>query len=79
MLCKQLFDKNVLEIKKLVKDIGDLTPLIHKERKKIFYMMTAILLLPHFLVRLIKRYSVMDLFHQNITVIMKSLYIQKID
>ena len=29
--CEQLFDKNVLEIKKLVKDIGDLTPLIHKE------------------------------------------------
>ena len=36
MLCKQLFDKNVLEIKKLVKDIGDLTPLIHKEQKKKF-------------------------------------------
>ena len=28
--CEWLFDKNVLEIKKLVKDIGDLTPLIHK-------------------------------------------------
>ena len=43
--CEQLFDKNILEIKKLVKDIGDLTPLIHKEQKKFFYMMTAILLL----------------------------------
>ena len=34
--CEQLFDKNVLEIKKLVKDIGDLTPLIHKEQKLFF-------------------------------------------
>ena len=52
--CEQLFDKNVLEIKKLLKDIGDLTTLIHKEQKKFFYMMTAILLLIHFLARLIK-------------------------
>ena len=28
--------------KKLVKDIGDLTPTAHKERKKIFYMMIAV-------------------------------------
>ena len=27
--CEELFDRKVLEIKKLVKDIGDLTPLIH--------------------------------------------------
>ena len=33
--CEQ-FDKNVLERKKLVKNIGDLTPLIHKEQKKKF-------------------------------------------
>ena len=29
-----MFDKNVLEIKKLVKDIGDLNTLIHREQKK---------------------------------------------
>ena len=34
--CEELFDKNVLEINKLVKDIGDLTPLIHKEQKTFF-------------------------------------------
>ena len=32
--CEQLFGKNVLEIKKIVKGIGDLTPLIHKEQNK---------------------------------------------
>ena len=32
--CEKLFDKNVLQIKKLVKDIGDLTPLIHKEQQQ---------------------------------------------
>ena len=46
--CEELFDKNVLEIKKLVKDIGDLTPLIHKEQKNFFYMMIAILILTTF-------------------------------
>ena len=35
--CEQLFDKNVLERKKLVKGIGDLIPLIHKEQKKNLY------------------------------------------
>ena len=60
--CEQLFDKNVLELKKLVKDIGNLTPVIHKEQKK-FYMMTAILLLTHSLLSLVKRYSVMNSFH----------------
>ena len=60
--CKQLFDRNVLEIKKLVKDSGNLTPLIHKEQQK-NYMMTAILLLTHSLLSLMKKYSVMDLFH----------------
>ena len=29
-----MFDKDVLEIKQLVKDIGDLKNLIHKEQKK---------------------------------------------
>ena len=34
--CEELFDKDVPEIKKLVKDIGNLNPLIHKERKNFF-------------------------------------------
>ena len=29
--CEELFDKDVLEIKKLVKNIGNLNPLIHKK------------------------------------------------
>ena len=29
--CEELFDANVLVIKKLVKDIGDLSPIVHKE------------------------------------------------
>ena len=33
--CEELFDKDVLEIKQLVKDIGDLNTLIHREQKKI--------------------------------------------
>ena len=40
--CEKLFDKNVLPIKKLVKDIGDLDNLTIKETKKKFYMMTVI-------------------------------------
>ena len=67
-----MFDENVLEIKKLVKDIGDLTPLIHKEQKK-FYMMIAILSLIHFLLKLIKTSNVIDLFHYNTTMIMRKL------
>ena len=33
--CEELFDKDVLEIKQLVKDTGDLNTLIHREQKKI--------------------------------------------
>ena len=32
--CEKLFDKDVLEIKQLVKDIGDLKTLIHREQKR---------------------------------------------
>ena len=31
--CEELFDKDVLQIKQLVKDIGDLNTLIHREQK----------------------------------------------
>ena len=34
--CGKLFDKNVLPIKKLVKDIGDLNNVTIKETKKFF-------------------------------------------
>ena len=34
--CEQSFDKNVLELTKIVKGIGDLTPVIHKEQNKFF-------------------------------------------
>ena len=40
--CEKLFDKNVLSIKKLVKDIGNLNIITIKETKNFFYMMTAI-------------------------------------
>ena len=40
--CEKLFDKNVLSIKKLVKDIGNLNNITIKETKNFFYMMTAI-------------------------------------
>ena len=40
--CKKLFDKNVLSIKKLVKDIGNLDNLTIKETNNFFYMMTVI-------------------------------------
>ena len=34
--CEELFDANVLVIKKLIIDIGNLTPIVHKERKIFF-------------------------------------------
>ena len=34
--CEALFDKNVLRIKKLIHDIGDLSKLIHKKQNIIF-------------------------------------------
>ena len=34
--CEEFFDKNVLPIKKLVKDIGDLNNLTIKETKNVF-------------------------------------------
>ena len=40
--CGKLFDKNVLPIKKLVKDIGDSNNFTIKETKIFFYMMTVI-------------------------------------
>ena len=58
--CEELFDKVVLEIKRLVKDIGDLNTLIHREQKKNFYMMIVTLSVIHFLLNLIKISNLME-------------------
>ena len=50
-----MFEKNVVEMKKLVKDIGDLTPLIHKEQQSFFYMIIAILSVKHFFTKANKK------------------------
>ena len=34
--CEELFDEDVLTIKQIVKDIGDLNTLIHKKKKNCF-------------------------------------------
>ena len=61
--CRKLFDKNVLPIKKLVEDIGDLNNLTIKETKNFFYMTIVIWLAIHFLQNLIRKYSVTVTFH----------------
>ena len=74
-VCEQLFDKKVLEIKKLVKDIGNL-----KEQKNYFFLYDdSNIIVIHVLPKLTKRSNVMDLFHYNTTMIMRKLYVQKID
>ena len=73
-----MFNKNVLEIKKLIKNIGDLTPLVKKNRKFLFYMTIVTLLLIHFSQKL-KKNNVMDLSHYNTTTTIRNLLIQKID
>ena len=53
--CEGLFDKNVLPIKKLARDIGDVSKLIHKKKRNFFCMMIVTLLLIHFLQKSIKK------------------------
>ena len=68
-VCEQLFDKKVLEIKKLVKDIGNL-----KEQKNYFFLYDdSNIIVIHVLPKLTKRSNVMDLFHYNTTMIMRKL------
>ena len=68
-VCEQLFDKKVLEIKKLVKDIGNL-----KEQKNYFFLYDdSNIIVIHVLPKLTKRSNVMDLFHYNATMIMRKL------
>ena len=49
--CERLFDKNVLPIKKLVKDIGDLDKITIKETKFFIYMTIPISIQTHFFYR----------------------------
>ena len=56
--CEELFDKDVLEIKQLVKDTGDLNTLIH--RNILFCMMIVTLSILHFLLNLIKISNLME-------------------
>ena len=58
--CEELFHKDVLEIKQLVKEVGDLKTLIHREQKKFFCMMIVTLSIIHFLLNLIKISNLME-------------------
>ena len=71
--CDELFDKDVLEIKQLVKDIGDLNTLIHREQKNLFCMMIVTLSVIHVLLNLIKISNLMEESHYNTIIIMKKL------
>ena len=71
--CDELFDKDVLEIKQLVKDIGDLNTLIHREQKNLFCMMIVTLSVIHVLLNLIKIPNLMEESHYNTIIIMKKL------
>ena len=57
-LAKLLFDKNIIPVKSLVKNIGDLNQIIQKEQEIFFYAMIATLLLKHFLQKLIRKFHV---------------------
>ena len=46
--CEELFNKDVLEIKQLVKDTGDLNSLLHRSKKILFCMMIVTLSIMHF-------------------------------
>ena len=65
--CEELFDKDVLEIKQLVKDIGDLNTLIHREQKKFVLHDDSSLIsnFLHFLLNLMKISNLMEESHYN--------------
>ena len=56
---ENLFDKNVMSIKTLFKEIGNIKEIIHKEQKK-NYMMIVTLLLIRFLLKLMKKFHVLE-------------------
>ena len=57
--CETLFDKNVLPIKKLVKDIGNLDNLVIRETKNFFLYDDSNLITNNSLQKLIKNYNLM--------------------
>ena len=71
--CEGLFDEDVLTIKQLVKDIGDLNTLIHKKQKKLFYMTIVTVSVTHLLLNLIKIFNLMERSHYNTIIIRKTL------
>ena len=73
---EELFDKDVLEITQLVRDIRDLDTLIHRE-KILFCMMIVTLSVIHFLLNLIKISNLMEESHCNTIIIMKKLWTGK--
>ena len=58
--CKELFEKDVLPIKKLAKDIGDLNKIILNEQNDFFCMMIVTFLPIRFLQKLIKNYNLTE-------------------
>ena len=71
--CEELFDKDVLTVKQLVKDIGYLNTLIHKNQKVLFYMTKVTLSVIHFLLNLMKIFNLMGQSHYNTIIIRKTL------
>ena len=64
--CEKLFDKDVLEIKQLIKDIGDLNNLIHKEQKNFVLYDESDFIKETFFTELIKNilsYGIISLHH----------------
>ena len=57
--CEKSFDKNVLPIKKLVKDIGNLDNLVIRETKNFFLYDDSNLITNNSLQKLIKNYNLM--------------------
>ena len=70
---KNCLNKDVLTVKQLVKDIGDLNTLIHKKQKKLFYMAKVTLSVIHFLQNLIKIFNLMERSHYYTIIIRKTL------
>ena len=71
--CEKLFDKDVLEIKQLVKDIRDLNNLIHKEQKNFILYDESDLSKKHFLLNSIKIFHLMEYSHYTTITIKKHL------
>ena len=67
-VCENTFDKNVLPIKKLIKDIGDLNNLAVKETKNFFLYDDSNFISNTFFTELNKKNNVTVIFHYFITI-----------